>query len=423
MKASARSLKGLDWANLFMADVKDGVGVYLSVYLLTVKDWRPDEIGLVVAVPGIVGILVQPPAGALIDRSKYKRFLLIAASAIIALCCLVIILTGSFLPIFLSQAMVGFVQSVYSPCIAAITLGMVGHALLSKRIGRNESFNHLGNMIAAILAGLIGRFISYEGIFYFSIFQCVALIAAVLFIKEQDIDHELARAADTTEGTANVTGVKHLLKNRNILFFTISMALFHLANAAMLPLVGQKMGLLDKENSSLYLSGAIIIAQGVMAFVATYSGNKAENGRKKIMMIAFLLLPVRAMLFAFIDQPFVLTGIQLLDGIGAGIFGVVSILMIADLSKGTGRFNLLQGLVYSAIGLAAALSSILGGLVVQHFGYMAGFISLAAIGIAGLIFFLLSVPETLNIPTAEPTEKAPLATNLGNTPGAIKLTP
>lgn len=422
MKASSQSLKGLDWANLFMADVKDGVGVYLSVYLLTVKDWRPDQIGLVVAVPGIVGILVQPPAGALIDRTKYKRLLLMIASAIIAVCCLVIILTGTFLPVFLSQALVGLVQSVYSPCIAAITLGMVGHALLSKRIGRNESFNHFGNMLAAIMAGLIGRFISYQGIFYFSIFQCLALIAAILFIKEKDIDHELARAAETAEGSTNVTGIKSLLGNRNILLFTISMALFHLANAAMLPLVGQKMGLIDKENSSLYLSGAIIIAQGVMAFVATYSGNKAENGRKKIMMIAFLLLPVRALLFAFIDHPIVLTCFQLLDGIGAGIFGVVSILMMADLSKGTGRFNLLQGLVYSAIGLAAALSSILAGVIVQHYGYTTGFISLAVIAIVAIFFFLISVPETKNLNNAEQPQTIPLASINPGGKSAVSLT-
>ena len=394
MKASAGSLKALDWVNLFMADVKDGVGVYLSVYLLTVKNWQPDQIGLVIAVPGIVGILVQPPAGALIDRTKYKRLLLMSASAIIAVCCLVVVITGTFFPIFLSQAVVGFVQSVYSPCVAALTLGMVGHAVLSRRIGRNESFNHAGNMIAAIIAGLIGKFLSFEGIFYFSIFQCIVLIVAVLFIKERDIDHELARAANTKNTEVSTTGVKDLFRNRNILFFTISMALFHLANAAMLPLLGQKMGLVDKENSALYLSGAIIIAQGFMAIVAGYCGNAAENGRKKIMIIAFLLLPVRALLFAFIDHPIVLTGIQLLDGIGAGIFGVVSILMIADLSKGTGRFNLLQGVVYSAIGLAASVSSIVAGLIVKHFGYGIGFASLAGLSVLGLFFFMNYVPET-----------------------------
>jgi predicted MFS family arabinose efflux permease len=409
MEAPARSLKGLDWVSLLMADVRDGVGVYLSVFLLTVRNWEPDDIGIVIAAPGLVGILVQAPAGALIDRTPHKRLLLMVASVVIALCCLAVVVSDGFVPILLSQGVVGFTQSVYAPCVAAITLGIVGHAALSQRIGRNESYNHLGNMLAAIIAGLIGRFISYEGIFYFSIVQCLLLVAAVLVIREKDIDHDLARGAATTgeQAAPSVAGIKELFANRTILVFTIAMGLFHLSNGAMLPLVGQKMGLVDKQNSSLYLSAAIIMAQGVMVFVATYSGRNAENGRKKIMVLAFLLLPVRALLFTFIDNPYALTGIQLLDGIGAGIFGVVSILMIADLSEGTGRFNLLQGVVYSAIGLAVALSSILAGFVVKNFGYPVGFSTLAGIGVLGLLFFWFFVPETKNIASSEEAPKVP----------------
>ncbi|HEX9958009.1 MAG TPA: MFS transporter [Fibrella sp.] len=391
-----------------MADVKDGVGVYLSVFLLTVRDWNPQEIGIVLAVPGIVGILAQPPAGNLIDNTRYKRLLLIIASLVIAVCCYVVIVSGSFYPVLISQALVGLTQSVYAPCVAAMTLGIVGHAVLSQRIGRNESYNHLGNMLAAIIAGLLGRFVSYEAIFYFSIVQCIALVIAVCVIREKDIDHELARGADKDDDTTDNTGVRALLTNKNILLFTIAVALFHLANAAMLPLVGQKMGLADKQNSSLYLSAAIIIAQGVMVFVASYSGKASENGRKKVLMIAFLLLPVRAILFAFIDNPYWLTAIQLIDGIGAGIFGVVSIIMIADLSKGTGRFNLLQGVVYSAIGLGAALSSLIAGILVEQFGYVVGFASLAGIGALASFFFISFVPETIVMNEGNTGAEAPI---------------
>ncbi|OON68872.1 MFS transporter [Hymenobacter sp. CRA2] len=394
MKASTRSVRGLDWVSLLMADVRDGVGVYLSVFLLTVRDWEPDAIGLVIAAPGLVGILAQPPAGAFIDRTRYKRLLLMAASIIIAGCCLAVILGTGFYPVLLSQLVVGLTQSVYAPCVAAITLGIVGHAALARRIGRNESFNHLGNMLAAIIAGLLGRYVSYEAIFYFSIVQCLLLVAAVLLIRERDIDHELARGAVASEQGASAAGLKELFANRDILMFTVAMALFHLANAALLPLVGQKMGLVDKQNSSLYLSAAIIIAQGVMVFVASFSGRAAEQGRKRVLLLAFLLLPVRALLFAFIDNPYVLTGVQLLDGIGAGIFGVVSILMMADLSQGTGRFNLLQGTVYSAIGLAVALSNVAAGFVVKHYGYQVGFISLAGIALLALGFYQWQVTET-----------------------------
>jgi MFS family permease len=121
-----------------------------------------------------------------------------------------------------------------------------------------------------------------------------------------------------------------------------------------------------------------------------------------VLLLAFVLLPVRALLFAYIDNPYALTAIQLLDGIGAGLFGVVSIIMMADLSKGTGRFNLLQGTVYSAIGLAGSLSSIGAGYVVQHFGYSVGFVGLAGIGMLATVFYWLLVPETKDIEVAAP---------------------
>ncbi|WP_197076912.1 MFS transporter [Hymenobacter terrenus] len=208
MEPAPRTLQGLDWVSLLIADVKDGVGVYLSVYLLTVRDWKPDEIGIVIAAPGIVGILVQTPAGALIDRIKHKLLLLMVASIIIAFCCLAVVLSYGFYPILLSQAVVGLTQSVYAPCVAAVTLGIVGHAALSQRIGRNESYNHLGNMLAAIIAGLLGRYVSYEAIFYFSIVQCLGIVAAVMLIREKDIDHELARGAANEGQVADPAGVK-----------------------------------------------------------------------------------------------------------------------------------------------------------------------------------------------------------------------
>lgn len=240
-----RSLRGLDLVNLFMTDVKDGVGVYLSIYLLTIQKWDAAQIGIVIALPGFIGIVVQPLVGAWIDTTRHKRFVLIISSLIIALCCLSVIILPDFTSIAASQAVLGLVQSTFAPCVAAISLGIVGHTLMSRRVGRNESFNHLGNMLAAIVAGLIGYYISYEGIFFFSIIQCLALIVATFIIHEKDIDHQLARAAVIAPNIFSITKIKDLFADKNILLFTASMALFHLANAAMLPLLGQKMGLTD----------------------------------------------------------------------------------------------------------------------------------------------------------------------------------
>jgi MFS family permease len=393
--ASARSLRGLDLVNVFMADVKDGVGVYLSVYLLAEQKWDPSHIGLVVAIPWLVSILAQSPVGGFIDRTRRKRLMLVVASAIVALSCLTVVFFPRFLPIAGAQVALGLVQTIFPPCVAAITLGMVGHARMSRRVGRNEGFNHGGNMLAAVVAIFIGWFISYEGIFYFSVVQCLAIIAATLLIREQDIDHDLARAAaeDRRPCGSTLSGLKELFSNRNIAFFTVAMCLWNVANGAMLPLLGQKLGLDDVKHSALYLSICITIAQGVMIAVAPVASRLAERGRKRLFLVAFLLVPVRALLFALVDNKYALMSLQVIDGLGAGIYGVLLIVMMADLGKGTGHFNLLQGTTYSAVGLGMALSNILGGFMVKQAGYAAAFGTLAGVGALATLFFAHFVQE------------------------------
>jgi MFS family permease len=397
MSASPRSARSLDVVNVFMADVKDGVGVYLSVYLLTVHHWSPSSIGIVVAVPWLVSIAAQSPMGSLIDHTRHKRLLLVAASAVVALSCLVVVHAPGFYPIAGAQLALGFVQTIFAPCVAALSLGMVGHALLARRIGRNESFNHAGNMLAAVASVIIGWYVSYAGIFYFSIVQCAAIIVATLLIDERDIDHDLARAAHDRERVEGsfLVAVRKLLGQRDIACFTLAIALWNVANGAMLPLLGQKLGGEDQAHSVLYLSGCIIVAQTVMVVVAPIAGRWSERGRKNIFLIAFALVPLRAALFAVVNNRYALISFQLIDGLGAGIYGVLSILMMADLAKGSGRFNLLQGIGYAAVGLGVALSSVLGGFVLEAFGYPAAFATLGAIGLLATLFFMLFVREPL----------------------------
>jgi predicted MFS family arabinose efflux permease len=307
------------------------------------------------------------------------------------------VLFPRFTPIAASQVALGIVQTIFPPCVAAISLGMVGHRRLASRIGRNESFNHAGNMVAAVASVFIGWYVSYAGIFYFSIVQCVAIIIATLLIRERDIDHDLAREAHDREQPVGgfFEGLRELFSRRDILRFTVAVALWNVANGAMLPLLGQKLGLDDAEHSALYLSICIIVAQTVMIVVAPAAGRLSTSGRKWIFLVAFILVPVRAALFAVVDNRVALIAFQIIDGIGAGIYGVLSILMMADLGKGTGRFNLLQGSTYAAIGLGVALSSILGGFAVKAFGYSAAFLALGAVGVLASLFFAFLVRESV----------------------------
>ncbi|WP_236147185.1 MFS transporter [Scytonema millei] len=299
-----------------------------------------------------------------------------------------------------AQALIGVAAAIFPPAIAAITLGIVGYNKLDHRIGRNEAFNHAGNVAAAALAGTIGHFVAREGIFVLVAVMAIASAISLLQIRNRDIDPDLARAAkdrqdeEGQEKRSHISGIGQILRDRRILIFAVSAVLFHFANAAMLPLVGQRLADGKATGASLYMSACIIVAQLVMIPVSAWAGSLAHAGRKPVFLLGFAILPIRGVLYTFSDNPFFLVSVQILDGIGAGIFGVLSVLIVADLTKGTGRFNLTQGAISTAVGIGASLSNLLTGFVVQEAGYNAGFLTLAAIATVALACFWLLMPET-----------------------------
>ncbi|RSK43749.1 MFS transporter [Hymenobacter rigui] len=418
--AKRRSVRALAPLNLFLADVRDGVGPYLAIYLLTVRHWAPGPIGVAMALPGLVAVLLQTPAGTLVDTTKRKRELLVLASIVVALSCVAAV-TFTIRPvIYLTQALTGAATTVYAPVVAAITLGLVGHRRFAHQTGRNEAFNHAGNVLAAALAGLIGYYWRYEGIFYLVALMCVLGSWSALRIAPPAINHDLARGcgpddeptedADApAEATGAAAGFREVLANPRLLRFAGAVVLFHFANAAMLPLVGQLLALGHPKASALFMSACIIVAQLVMIPVAAWvSKRPTEAGRKPIFLLAFAALPIRGVLYTLSGNAYYLVGVQILDGLAGGIFGVISVIMIADLTRGSGRFNFVQGAVTTALGIGAALSTAVAGYVVQQFGYRAAFLSLAAVAAAALVFFWLCVPETNPaLATGGPAENKP----------------
>ena len=396
---SRRSLLGLDALNVVLADVRDGLGPYLAIFLAT-KHWDASRIGLAMSAMGVATVIAQTPAGALIDRTHRKRSWMAAASAAIALGAVAMARLPTLPVILGAQAVIGVASAIFGPAIAAVSLGLVGHARMARRTGRNEAFNHAGNVVAAILAGLIGDYIAYEGIFYLLAGMCGASIVSTLMIRPDEIDDDLARGADEpgtdpVSKTPRVARLGELFQDRRIAIFTVSVVMFHFANAAMLPLVGQKMTAGRSAGVAGYMSACIIAAQLVMVPVALATSRFAESwGRRPTFLIGFAVLPVRGLLYTLTDDPKLLVAIQLLDGIGAGVFGVVGVLVIADLTRGTGRFNLMQGALATATGLGASASLFLTGEIVSRAGFNAGFLALTAIAAAALVFFGLAMPET-----------------------------
>jgi predicted MFS family arabinose efflux permease len=395
---STRSLRGLDGINFLMADVRDGVGPYLSVFLKGQEHWDAGAIGIAMAASSIAAAVCQIPAGLLVDSLKAKRLLVAGSGLLVALGCLLTAFYPQFLVVVAAQAVLGAASAVIPPAIAALSLGLVGHVKLDGRVSRNESFNHGGNFVAAGLAGGLGQYLGYQWIFYLVCVFAIASAAVVNLINPAEIDHELARGGEGGDaaGKREPMPFRELLKRRDLLIFLGSVVLFHFGNAAMLPMAGQVLAQTHPGTDAITLSACIIAAQLVMVGVAWGVGRAvgAGYGRKAIFLIAFAVLPVRGILFSFTANPFGIVAIQLLDGVAAGIFGVIAILIASDLMRGTGRFNLAQGLVALCVGLGAALSNATSGFVVQWFGYPIGFLYLAAIALGALVFFAFLMPET-----------------------------
>jgi predicted MFS family arabinose efflux permease len=425
--ASRRSLLSLDALYFILADVRGGLGPFLAVYLASVHRWDPARIGVAMSVMGLAGLVSQAPAGALIDHTRNKRALVAASFALVAVGALAMVARPTPVVVLSSQVVIGMVGATFGPALAAISLGLVGHEGLARRMGRNHALDHVGNVVAAALAGFIGDWLGYGSIFVLAAVMCAGGIIAVSLIRGDEIDYERSRGgeAEPVGGIAEpmfdkdldlappsrgakssrFAALGELVTNRRILIFTVSVVLFHFANAAMLPLVGQKLTAGLTRGAARPMSAAIIAAQLVMIPVALAASWLADSrGRKWTLMIGFAVLPIRGLLYTLSDDHSFLVAVQMLDGVGAGIFGVVEVLIIADLTRGTGRFNLTQGALATATGLCGALSNLVTGLVVEAAGFDAGFLTLAAIAAAALVFFACAMPETRRSP-ADASEK------------------
>jgi predicted MFS family arabinose efflux permease len=393
---SRRTLRGLDWLNFLLADVQTGVGPFVAIYLAGYR-WNEQSVGLALTVGGIAGILTQTPAGALVDFLRSKRALVAVGVVALAAGALLIALFPSFWPVMAAQVLVGGTSSVFGPAICAMSLGIVGRAAFDTRQGRNQTFNSAGNVTAALSMGLLGYLVSNRSIFFFVVALAVPTIFVLLLIRPAEIDYEVARGANEGEKAGKAESVWVLFKDRPLVLFLVCAVMFHFANAAMLPLLGELLAKGQGRSSMLFMSACVVTTQFVITLIASWSGRKAGTwGRKPLLLIAFGVLPIRGVLYTLTSNTALLVAIQVMDGVGAGIFGVVSVLVIADLTRGTGRFNLTLGAITTAVGIGAALSQVIAGSIVHHAGYRAGFLFLAGVASAALAILYFFMPETRN---------------------------
>jgi MFS family permease len=395
--ADRKTLRSLEWLNFFVADVQTGLGPFVAAYLAS-SGWNAAHVGYALTFGGLVTVAMQTPAGAIVDAARRKRVLVAAALIVLAAGAALLLLRHDVVAVYIAQFLIGATGPFLAPTIAAITLGIVGASLFDRQFGKNQAYNSAGNVFTAVLVALVSYKLGYRYIFAVAIVLAIPALLTLLGIDGKQIDYARARGATTAKagGQRNANeGISSLARDRALLYFLAASFLFHLSNAAMLPLLGEMLAQGNARMAPPFMSACIIVTQLVIAGSAAWVASRAGKGRKPLLLLGFGVLPIRGVLYTLTHAPAALIGIQFLDGVANAVFVIVSILVIKDRTEGTGRFNLASGALATMVGIGAALSNAIGGVLVQRFGFSASFLGLAAIAVAAFAVLFFGVPETL----------------------------
>ncbi|AVO34801.1 MFS transporter [Ottowia oryzae] len=394
LSGSQRWLCGL---NFFASDVRDGLGPFLGVFLMA-HGWQADGIGYVMSAAGIAGMLATMPLGVWVDGSRYKRAQLAGATVLLMVSTLALWAFPSPIVTTATQVLAAVVGALFGPAIMGLSLGLVGPQGLARQLGRNEAWNHAGNLTAAALAGAAGYRWGLPAVFVLMMLMGVGALFCVWRIRDQDIDHDMARgmgpteATDQTDEPAQPRSIWRVLTgSRDLRMLAITMMLFHLGNAAMLPLLGQAVVARSRADPSAFTAATIVVAQLVMIPVALLAGRYAErHGYGWLVTVALAALPLRGAVAALWPSPWAVIPVQVLDGVGAGLLGVALPGLVERSMRGSGHVNAGLGAVMTIQGIGASLSPALGGWVAHRFGYGTAFGLLGAASASALVVFVLA---------------------------------
>ncbi|MDR5759688.1 MFS transporter [Caballeronia sp. LZ035] len=383
----------LEGLNFFMADVQAGIGPFLGVFLQA-HGWLPEAIGTVMTLGGIAGMLATSPAGALVDATHHKRSIIVIAGVMTTLASLVLWVSHSYWMVAASQIFTAVTGAALGPAVAGVTLGIVREKGFDRQFGRNQVANHAGNVVGAGLSGWLGWRYGFGAVFGLAGVFAVLMVIATLLIRRDAIDHDSARGLGGSKAShpedEHASGFRVLLTCRPLLLLAASLAMFHLGNAAMLPLYGLAVVAAHQGDPSAFTAQTIVVAQLVMVVAACFANRLIQRiGYWGVILITFFALPLRGMVAAMFITAWGVWPVQALDGIGAGLQSVAVPALVVRLLQGTGRVNVGQGVVMTVQGAGAALSPALGGMLAQHFGYASAFLVLGGVSTGSLALWLL----------------------------------
>ncbi|SDV47788.1 MFS transporter [Chitinasiproducens palmae] len=402
--ALPRSLRALDWLNFFVADVQTGFGPFVASYLASHK-WTQGEIGLALSVGTITAMVSQLPGGAVVDAIRSKHLAAVAALVAITISALMLAASPTLMSVLGAEVLHGFASCMLTPAIAAISLALVGRQGMGDRLGRNARWASIGGALAAAAMGACAEYFSVRSVFWLTAALALPALVALWLIERSPavVPAPLPPVGRTGPPAARAgaprESLRELLRDRRMLIFAACVVLFHLANAAMLNLAAGEVTVNMGNNVQLVIAACIIVPQAVVAMFSPWVGRTAQRlGRRPVLLIGFAALPLRALLFAGVRDPYLLVPIQLLDGISAAVFGVMMPLIAADVAGGKGRYNLCLGFFGLAAGIGATLSTTLAGFAADHFGLATSFCGLAVAGGLAVALVWLAMPETRDDP-------------------------
>src|ERR1700728_285596 len=399
LPVSGAAGRGLDWFNLFVANIQTGFGPFIAVYL-SGQSWTQTAVGLALSIGTISSMASQVPAGALVDAIPNKTR--VAAFSVLVFSASALMFAIHPIPLFvyLAEILHGVSSCTLGPAIAAMSLVLAGRFAMGMRLGRNARYAAVGNGVGAALMGACGQYVSERAVFYLTAALTLPALVALLPLRRVAVAGGELRPAPRQQGKGR-TQFLHVLADRRLLIFCGCAMLFTFGNSPMLMLMSGTMTA-KVGNPSLLVAACIVLPQIIVALTSPAVGRLAQSrGRRIVLLIGFCMLPLRGLLFATSTNPTLVVAVQALDGIGAACFGIMVPLIVSDVAARSGHFNLSLGFVGFGIGIGSTLSTPAAGWLADHYGARIAFFSLTAVGILAVLLVLSVMPETRPPPDAD----------------------
>ncbi|OLP49502.1 MFS transporter permease [Allorhizobium taibaishanense] len=397
VSVSRRSLIALAVLNFFLADARDGLGPFLDGFLAT-QGWKPMTLGIIATMGGVIGMVATPLFGALVDATPYKRTLITLPVIVVTAAALWTLATPNDFSVFGGQSATALVGAVIGPALMGLTLGLVGNKAFSGQVSRNEVWNHTGNVFSLACVFYLTTHFGQNGVVWLMVASALATIVAVLAIRPQEIDQDVARGLGSKDqpdqgashGHAAPSGYSMLVHNRGLIVLALILMIFHFGNAPISRLIAQDFSIqLDSPFKTTAITTGV--SQLAMIAVATATPFLIDRfGLRSVFFIALLALPVRGMIAGSFSSFAAIYPVQILDGIGAGLIGIATPIAAERILSGSGRFNVGLGAVMTVQGIGASSSNVVAGWLTQEGGYSLAYFVHGGIAALALLLFVFN---------------------------------